>query len=481
MACTRSIVWGLGMFTLATAQLGCGNGPTVGPGAPDAGAMVDAASTEAVAPCQSLAGNRLTRAYLEPVQEARQELQIMDTLEGEACTFKLEEDGSYTCYPANTSGLLYFQDAACTSAIVGVAQGSTPKTFAEYTRLGNDACFLGSYYRRVGVSSMVEGGQSAFAQDSSGVCVETVTPSLDYYLAGPELPISYFVSASRETLSATNRLSSSSFSGEDGSSMCDSQNYLLDRGLAISCSPDLGNNSEVYCMPSGSLAIDVFTDSECNEEDSVVAVASCQQEPPKYAQSFETTACTPYALRIQTVSTQVLGQRYDQIGESCTAYDGENRFFSTLDVVEYSEFVALLSTVEMREDRLKRRLLVDGEGSQFFYDVWRDDHLNTDCQFAASADGSLRCIPTALEERSFFSNANCTSSINLAFRDNCQEERTHFTLPSTLGTRVLTALPHGEPVFSLEDSGCNPVSGSFFSPGFELAPSTFVSGTVLEL
>ncbi len=481
MARASSILVGVGTILFAMAQLACGSEATVGPGSPDARSMADAASVPEATPCQSRAGTRLTRRYLGPALGARQELQIIDTEFDQACVFKLEQDGSYTCYPAQTGGALYFEDASCASPIVGVALGSTPKIFTEYSRFGDTACFLGSYYRRIGVSSAVIGGQSAFTQDSSGACVSATTPSLDYYLAGPELPISSFVNATREALSETSRLSSAYFAADDGSSMCDSQGFLRDKDLAVACTPNVGSDSEVYCMPAGSLAIDVFTDSLCTEVSTVVTVTSCQEAPSAYAQSFETTACTSFALKILAVGAMELDQRYDQAGNTCTAYSGENRFFSTLEVVEYSELVALTNAVEEGDGRLKRNVLVDSEGSQFFRDVWRDDHLATDCQFAASADGSLRCLPSSLEARGFHANANCTSPITLALRDSCQEGRSHFTVPSPLGTRVQAALPHGDPVFASDGAACNPVSGSFFLPGFELAPSTFVSATVLEL
>ena len=84
--------------------MGCGSDSKIGgDGVPDAGGADADPGYVAPIVCESVAGNRLSREYIEPVPGARQEFRIMDTLHDVECRYRAENDGSYSCYPVGTS------------------------------------------------------------------------------------------------------------------------------------------------------------------------------------------------------------------------------------------------------------------------------------------------------------------------------------------------------------------------------------------
>tara|TARA_R110002096_G_scaffold436021_1_gene665192 strand:+ start:55770 stop:57221 length:1452 start_codon:yes stop_codon:yes gene_type:complete len=448
--------------------------------AADAPDLVDADITPVASVCASTPGTRLTREFIEPVPGARQEYDVIDTELGEACNYFLEADGTFTCYPTSFETIIRFQDAACTSAIVGVPVGEVPKTFARARRLSDAACFLDRHFRRVGMPSAVTGGQAVFSQDTAGTCSPVTAPIRDYYLAGAELPITSFVTATRASYEPSARLSTGTYEGTDGSSMCDSGGLLLDSELAVDCLPGLGVDSELFCIPRSNSFADVFIDAGCTEQNSVVVVDRCVDEPPAYARTFETLECGAVGTSLQEVGTTPLAQRFDNSSGSCVADTSSNQFYPVGDSVPNSEFVSLAQVAEPGAARLTRNLLSDGGDFLSFQGSWHDSLIGGDCQFGAAADGSFRCLPIPLTTTLFFTEATCTTGIQLAEIDSCQGERAHFTESAPLGTRVLSSAPHSDPVFLRAGASCVPVSGSFLGPSFELAPSSFASATIDE-
>lgn len=470
--------------TLLASQLACGGGSLgsgdVDAGAGDAGPEADAAIVVSASVCLSEPGTRLTREFIEPATGATQEFDILDSEIGEPCAFSVEADGSYSCYPSDFGGQIFFQDAGCTTAIVAVGLGSEPKTFARARRFSDGGCFLAKHFRRIGLPSAVIGGQDVFRQDTSGTCVAATSPNRDFYLAGAELPISSFVTASREVASGSGRLATATFEGTDGSSLCDTSGVLVDNTLGQDCRPGLGVDEELYCMPSGGSASDIFTNAGCTETTLALTVDRCQEEPLAYVQSLETLTCGNVAATLRNVETTALAQRFEQVDELCVADSGTDRFFPIGDEVANSEFVPLSAALEDGSERLQRQLLTGGDDFVSFGGLWHDNTLDVDCRFAAAVDGSLRCLPETLTSSNFFSDAMCTASITLAEIDGCQDGLEHFALAGTLGTRVLASAPHSEPVFEREGAACVPASGSFLVPGFELAPTSFVEATISE-
>lgn len=481
---TRALLSKAFLITVLAAPLGCG-GDSIGdlPDATvsDATSVPDADTTPVAAVCSSTPGTRLTREFIEPAAGARQEFDIVDSELEEVCSFLVEADGSYTCYPESFESLIRFQDAACTSAIVGVSVGAVPKAFARARRLSDGACFLGRHFRRVGMPSAVTGGQTVFSQDTTGTCSQVTAPTRDYYLAGPELPISSFVTATRGASNAPSRLATAAFAGSDGSSMCDFTGSLVDTNLAAECSPGFGADSELYCLPSARNPTDVFNNAGCTDQTSVVVVDRCEDDPPAYARTTEPLTCGATGTTVQAVTSMALAQRFVDSGGSCVADSGTDLFFPVGETVVNSEFVSLTNELEVGGERLTRSLLSDGQTFLGFQGLWRDTVLETDCQFRAAVDGSFRCLPEPLSSGLFFTNATCTTAIQLALNDSCQDGRSHFTANAPLGRRVLSSAPHPDPVFVRSGADCNPANGSFLVPSFELAPSSFVEGTISEL
>ncbi len=477
LACTGTLLLG------AIACGGDSNSGAEDAAAADSGPVADAAVEREASVCQSEPGTRLTREYIEPSAGARQEFDILDSELGEGCRFSIEGDGSYTCYPSDFETLVLFQDAACTSAIVGVTQGTTPKEFARARRLAPGGCYLRQYYRRIGMPSAVATGQSVFRQDTSGTCSSLTAPARDYFLAGSELPISSFVTASREADDDTARIASPVFVGSDGSRMCDFETGFLDSELDVSCAVGSALDSELFCFPAARAPLQVFSNASCSEEQETIRVDRCEDVVPEYAVTTEAIECGAVGTSIVRVGDVALEPAYEDDSGSCLADTSGDRYFPTSEAVANSEFAALTTRVEDSGERLSHVVTGDSEEFLSFAGLWYDATLDTRCTFASAIDGSFRCLPESISLATFYRDDICTESIALAHVEDCQEGKKHLLQNAAMGRRVLATEVFEGPLYERTDggAGCAPISGTFLQPSFELAPSSFVLGTVAEL
>ncbi len=451
----------------------------------DAGSEADAGVDAGVAQatvCQSVAGTRLTRDVIELRPGVRQELSIFDTQNEGLCNFLGEEDGSFTCYPADAGGALFFQDPTCTAAIVGFATGQPPSAFQRTDRSSPDGCTTTREFRKIGAASAVAGGQAIFALDANGACSALLAPALDYYLGGPILAPTAFVTAQAELVSPTSRLSGQVLVGNDGSSMCASPTVALDSTLDTACQIRLAGDQETRCVPASSAKTGFFSDAACTISTEAVVVSSCQLEAPSYARQNESVACGAVARHILSVDSTASIQRFELVAATCvnTSTPAEN-YFPVGPEVDASEFALVGSELEESGGARLQRQLFTSDGFVSFAGSWFDSSLQLPCSFGAAADGSTRCLPVTMTPRGFFSDGLCSAPISLALVDECQAPIGYFAAPGVLGTRMLAATEHLDPVFDLVAGVCTVQTGSFYAPSFEVAPSSFEPGETTRL
>lgn len=476
MKLTMRALMSTALFSLLAA---CGGGATEPEGQSDAGVDPDGGIERAL--CQSSPGTRLTREVLES-HGARQELGIIDSEFDSACQYQLEADGSFTCYPGDVGGALFFQDAECTSAIVGFGVGAQPALFQQTIRNSEEGCLVARDFRRVGAASAVTAGQSVFDLDAAGACVAQLAPDRDYYLAGPVLGRDAFVTAETQLVADAARLSSQRLLGSDGSSMCSSARRAVDATLGAACDLRPAADQTTRCLPTVPAVSSFFSDAACSAPVNAALVSSCLAEPPAYAFTNETLACGAVVRHVHATDASMSITRFDLNVDQCVAADPANSYIAVTEEVAASAFAAVAPELAgSASSRLQRELLVTDDGFATFLGHWFDNTLQQACTFQPAADNSLRCLPGAMTLRNFFSDAQCAAPISLALIDECQVATGFFAAPSPMGTRMLAAVPHEAPVFSLDSGICQPVAGTFFAAAFELAPSSFELAEVQRL
>lgn len=460
-------------------MLGCGSDNKIG-GEGVADAAVADADPSYIAPivCESVAGNRLFREYIEPVADARQEFRIMDTLHDVECRYRAENDGTYTCYPSETTGLVRYQDANCTSALASFAVGAEPVKFTRVSRVDPDPC-NGSIqeFRLVGSLSPVTVGQGIFRLNVAGECRPFVALDRDYYVAGPVLEASDFVTASTEPFSTDTRVSTLAHVGSDGSRMCAHNLSPVDSVLEASCQIRPGEDELPHCVPIGGTAATYFLDAQCEMVGDAVPVSQCLAAPPKYVIEDVDLSCGATARRVSAVTAQEVPDRYRIAGPNCQQENnGTDSYYLVGDGVSATDFATFTAEDELGDGRLVRKLMTAGDRFGEFSDQWHDTKLGVPCTFGDAGDGSFRCLPVPMERTSYFSDSGCTTAIALAADDECQSTLGYLTEASAMGTRVFAAEAHTETVYDLSNGFCDPVVGTLYEASFELEPSSFQLG-----
>jgi hypothetical protein len=451
----------------------------------DAGEQFDAAIPY-VAPivCESSSGNRLKREYIEPTPGARQEYRIIDALHDVECNYLARDAGAYTCFPISDAATttLFFQDALCTSALAMVQGGEDPRQFTRTLRASAMPCGAPLIeYRLVGAASPVTGGNNIFRRNALGTCVAAVAPAGDYFVAGAPLDDDDFVGATPAAFSDSTRLSGMNFVGSDGSQMCASSLLKVDSALSVSCENRLGADGENHCMPVGGTSETYFADILCETVATVMPVGACELPTPSYVIEDTVGTCGAVTRSATNVLATEVIERYRAAGPNCQLESADtNTYYAVGTAAADSEFATFAPETEESEGRVKRLLLSTADRFAEFTNLWYDTKLATNCNFAAAADGSFRCLPIAMPTQSLFSDVGCTSVIDtLAVADECQPSTAYLSRSGAMGTRIFATKTYAPAVYSLEGATRAEVAGVVYEEDFEHAASSFQLGEIV--
>lgn len=133
--------------------------------------------------------------------------------------------------------------------------------------------------------------------------------------------------------------------------------------------------------------------------------------------------------------------------------------------------------------RLKAKTYVGADGSRTPVIGMRDTQLDTDCYFSLAADGVERCLPVDAAGIGGYTEGTCTQAVvygtcplvgyTSALGSQCPRRRTVYAIGSQTTVQTL---------YFKNGANCTgvaaPTGVTFFLVGGEVAPQSFVAGTV---
>jgi len=134
--------------------------------------------------------------------------------------------------------------------------------------------------------------------------------------------------------------------------------------------------------------------------------------------------------------------------------------------------------------RLKAQALVGSDGSRTPMPAMHDTQLDVDCTYALAADGVQRCLPVDAAPISGYAEGTCTMALvssacplfgyTSALGAQCPRRRSVYAIGSPV---VLTGA-----FYVKNGTSCSgiavPAGVTFYAVGGEMAPQSFVAGTV---
>lgn len=434
--------------------------------------------------CQSMDGTRLKREYLAANSEAREEYKIVDTTYGTVCQFQVDSNTQHTCYPTSLDlgGTRYFQDSACTSALVAVSSSTTPKRFHRTVSNTADNCFSVREYLEIGSASPVSGGQTIYFKDSMGTCNAINAPTRDYYVASP----ASFLSATLEPVT-TERLSGYTYVGSDGSSMCSSQTVLRDSMIESDCRYRLDEASTLRCLPETRSRETFQSDSTCGLSIEVVRQTDCEPVAPKYSYESSADVCN------RTIRTVYSADETAQAGvfsgtniNNCvmSGFAGAMYYEANTEAPPSAFLTPAEEVVRVTGERIAKRRLVAENYAVF--SGWYDTQHEIGCDYRLAADDITRCLPNlSSASQTLYTDSACTSSIQVAI---VPPEICGATIPQFFGQglsggrrRILAAelIVAGTLYAGTAMGPCSIFEEDSYKPAFEVSASSFQAGEVI--
>lgn len=396
-------------------------------GGDDGGVEIPAAPT-----CADISGSRIKLTVRQASDGTRHVIGLYDSQRNEPCKWGKAGDGQLRCMPVLTAddnysdGYVVYSTASCATPILAIFGN---RYYPGKPFLGRDgADVFGSSMRdncvgktRIfGVGSLLPDPTTIWVHDANGGCMPLApdTSFYDYYSAGPELVSTNFAAGSTAK-DGTGRVWMETITGADGSHTCGGMFDLHDSSFGDApCNPaNYAYDEKRRCVPSGSSAEGLFTDSGCTASQLATRRPNCRA-PTGFATSLiQTPVCSYLSTRVRATGAATTALfRKDTMGV-CQAVPSTYTTYSVDgDYLPEEMFPEVTYAFAPTGQRLMRRDLVTG-GARLALDEFYDMQLDTACRFELGADRITRCAPAdtadvRVAEGSYqvFPTADCTGT-----------------------------------------------------------------------
>ena len=353
-------------------------------------------------------GTRLKLRYYD-FGNVRELVGVRDTLRNEDCSPTDWADGKAYCVPTSRGSTVY-ANATCTQRIGEVYAPATctrppPAYFLDYAYQACDGKSAHLYPR--GTKLAVT---QYWYKSSDGGCDGPYTSSSsEFYALGAEIPVTELAATPITAPSTTGRLGLRHYESADG--LRYPLSYRLhDALLGGDCYPmsDAPGSATGHCVPSNTASMFYYRDAACTLSQATVG-STC----PKPTLAAKYGDCPYDATRYFGVTSQQMPTTiYYESGGTCSATPASsfNNYYGV------SSEVMLATTARTRgtgSGRLQPIHHTTPEGLRNRDYPLYDTQIGVECHARTQADGSIACVPAANGTQTFYTDAGCTSAIEL--------------------------------------------------------------------
>ena len=314
------------------------------------------------------------------------------------------------------------------------------------------------------------------------MCVGVSAGSNPYFEIAAEVTPDQLV-AGTESWVGQGRIQQRRLDGDDGSRWCDVDSFR-DLELETACSLQYGEDNSIQCLPAAVTVGNYFSMDTCGtgtELPLMVVPGECDSGA-RYTWDTAIATC-PYRRRVRALGPEYSDPYWENTGTCVAVEPGDDTAYRVGPAMSGTSFASFTRNyIAAGGDRLERGDLDNNLGLRFFRFQWRDTMLDMPCAFAAVADESIRCIPTAGSQEipvatvtSLFSDATCATAIQVGQLDiTCfgGAEPAH----AVDGTRVFPVTGVAPATYRM-DAACVEVTDvALFTIGEEIPPEMLVSG-----
>ncbi|MCX5747892.1 MAG: hypothetical protein NT062_35960 [Proteobacteria bacterium] len=321
------------------------------------------------------------------------------------CHLRTWADGTTYCSPDGGAQVAY-ADASCGQAIGRVYRGTScaPPTPA-YVLQYSDGCAyrpakLYPTQTKIAVTSW-------YSKGADGTCFGPYAPaSYDFYALGAELPPSTLAPVTLGAPFGAGRLGQRDYTSADGMYL---PGTVHDAVAGLDCYPTYryAGATTGTCVPTDAGYLDYFRDPTCT--DAALTVP-------------EGCVAPDFAVRYDDYCPTTEG-RYFAVGAEVPSpslyVDGNGTCYPTTagtdHVFETGRELALAAIHRSHDNSNGRYALIhyDTDGVHLRDTVLYDQEQQSECFLYPLADGTTRCLPNANSVTTFFTDAACTTAIDL--------------------------------------------------------------------
>jgi hypothetical protein len=352
-------------------------------------------------------GTRLKIRWYDYGGGTRSTSGLFDAQRNESCFSTTWADGKIYCVPSDTGQAVY-TDKQCTQLASLVSRSTCGKPPPAYLiEYASTACTTTA--KRL----FQRGPQLAatpYYVHVGGTCEGPLNDAdASYYLPGTEVPVTQLVEFSLAAPDHTVRISAPAYTSADGARF---RTGMYDSELETRCfvSSDYAGAGTAVCVPSPAPDVNYFRDATCTlpvvDEDKRCPV-------PQFAQMSANNNCPLSPTTYYRVGASVaLQAAYAGGAASCsvTTPSPDSAFY----VLGAAVAPAQVSRVRDPNPGGGLQVIRYVSGTMTFRDgSLYDNQLGAECRSRLLADGSYRCIPSSDTVLQFYTNATCTTAIDL--------------------------------------------------------------------
>ncbi len=359
-------------------------------------------------------GSRLKLTWYAFTDGTRQWSGMYDAQNKQLCSpyYAAWTNGSVYCVPPAGGSLVYTNSACTTRAVhyyTGTCAEAVQPYYVEYATVGCTSAPAHLYRRGAQVAPA-----TTYTKLSNGTCASNGSPSSGdaIYALDAEVPTSQLVELSLTAPEGSGRLGIRYYTSSDGMRF---PWTLHDSTLGGDCSASYASDASpaARCVPNQASYASYAHDASCTQPE-LALQSTCPA--PQYGYTFPATSCPDDAESYYQVSgTAAASPLYFPAGASCLATSASSGYsYYTLGAeVEVAPLTRAVDSGTAHRVQLAHYTADDGLRYRDPYALY-DSQMGTRCYPTTLPDGSIRCIASGGYIDTYYSNAGCSTPIDLA-------------------------------------------------------------------
>jgi hypothetical protein len=369
---------------------------------------------------------------------------------GEECSFQLDDEGTFRCFPVNGIQELVYSNSECTRGFVSDDPTVDQASPRYYFYRKDTAC--GEGIRAYDLADTSEVLSSVYVRNAQHECVPVDAVGRSFRALAAPVDPERFVAAEYGTIASSSRIKAYGLLADDGAVQVTG---FIDEELETPCMWTGADTAS--CLPHGQI-IDRFADPEMSIPLLKDETANCSEPMASVGVQPDAAGTARYYRRGAPFEGDVVYGTVPQSIAGPAAIAAQGTYYQA-EEISATGFAKATVTSDVTS-RLNA-VYWNTEANDTWFSHWYDLALGSSCTFVADARGGALCLPDTTGSRLVYTDTTCGQPV-AEIDANCGDARPQFAAEhvtdqdnaTQINIRRLQAATPLQAFYDKTESGC---------------------------